>query len=273
MDVSINSDFINSTGDVEEPLRLISEAGFKYIHWCHHWFDDYLYSNLEVLKIKKLLREYGLQLYDLHSSQGIKKYWCSTDESKRLAGEELLLNRIRMTHDLGGRAIVLHTNTEPLSEKTKKRAEQGVKTLLSLEPHCRELGIRIGVENLFDNLGESSLYDLNHYFSNFSSDFIGFCWDTGHSNMIEKGIDRIEALTRRLAILHVNGNRGEKDEHLPIGYGNLDWDRVAKIIASSSYDGVLTQEVVKPQGVSAEKFLKDVYDRGVDFALKIESMR
>ena len=273
MKLSVNTDFMGTKADVSEPLKLISEAGFKYIHWCHHWSGDFQYSYYEIKKIKRLLQEYGLQLYDLHASHGSEKYWCSRDETARLAGQELLLNRIQMTHELGGRAIVLHPNTDPLSDITKKRAEQGVRTLTALEPYCRELGIRIALENLFDNNGDAAFYDLNRYLSQFPADYIGFCWDCGHSNMVTNGIGRVKPLTQRLVILHLSDNNGKKDQHLPMGDGNVGWNQVADIIAASPYDGALTQELNLPQGSMPHEFLLDIMQRGNTFASKIEALR
>lgn len=273
MKLSVNTDFSAWFGDVDEPLRQISESGFSYVHWCHHWKDDFLYSYYEVQKIGRLLRQYGLRLFDLHASRGEEKCWCSPDETARLAGEELLLNRIWMTHDLGGRAIILHTINDPLSDMTKTIVEQGIKTLERLEPLCRELGIRIAIENLFDNGGEPSFFYLEKYLSRFADDFVVFCWDTGHANLVKNGIDKIAPFVKRLYALHVQGNHGVHDEHLPAGCGTLDWGRVTRIVADSSYDGPLTQEVKKPSEADSLKFLKDVYTKGALFADEIERLR
>lgn len=273
MELSINTDFMGEQEDISEPLKLICEAGFKYIHWCHHWNDDHIYSSSEITRIRKLLEEYGLSLFDLHSSHGKNMDWCSMDEENRSAGERLLLNRIQMTQALGGRAITLHTNIAPLTKETGKRTEQGLKTLDSLEPVCRRLGIRIGLENLNENSGETSLYELNRYISVFPPDYIGFCWDTGHSNLIEHGIERIRPFIERLLILHLNGNNGEKDDHLPIGEGTVDWDHVMEILAASPYDGTLTQEVAVRRGISPKDFLQKAYTQGKAFAKKLTTLQ
>lgn len=273
MELSVNSDYMGDHGDPEPSLRHISEAGFPYVHWCHHWMGDYIYSYYEVKKIGRLFEKYHLRLFDLHATHGIEKYWCSTDETSRLSGEELLLNRIKMTADLGGRAIVLHTNVDPLSDITRARAEKGVRTLIELEPVCRELGIRIAVENLFDNGGASSFYDIDRYFAAFPPDYIGFCWDCGHSNMVEQGVARCKNYMTRLTILHMNGNHGKRDEHMPIGNGTENWDEIALMIAGSPYDGALTQEVNMPAGSDPLVFLKDVHTRGEAFADKIQKLR
>ncbi|MDC7126124.1 MAG: sugar phosphate isomerase/epimerase [Spirochaetales bacterium] len=273
MELSINTDFIKATGDVEPPLRLIHEAGFENIHWCHHWLGDYIYSNSEIKKIKKLLKTYQLSLFDLHAPHGIIRDWCSGSEFLRKSGESLLLNRIEMTHELGGRAIVLHTNIARLSGRTKRRNLRGIKTLENLEQRCQKLGIKIALENHFKNNGESSFYDLETIFSHFSSDYIGLCWDSGHSNIVTGGIDKIQNFTDRLYVLHLNGNNSMRDEHLPIGRGSVDWDKVARIIAESPYDGVLTQEVSMDANVSPLEYLGDVRDQGSLFAEKVERLR
>ena len=271
--LSINSDVFGEEGGAEETLRLIHEAGFRYLHWCHHWSGDYLYSYPEVVRIGRLLNQYELTLVDLHASHGTEKYWCSLDETARLAGEELLLNRIRMTHDLGGRAIVLHPATDPLSDVTKRRAEQGVRTLAAVEPMCRHLGVRVAIENLFDNGGDAALYDMAFYVERFSPDVLGVCWDTGHSNIIDRGIDRVAPFMDRLAVLHLNDNHGASDEHLPIGYGTVDWNAVATHVAGSAYGGVLTQEVVLPAGQEPDRYLQAVRQAGSTFLNTIEQIR
>ncbi len=274
MELSVNTDFMKSVGNVRKPLSLISEAGFSYIHWCHHWFDDYMYSDREVRKIQGLLDEYNLKLFDLHASMGIRKRYNGAKEKVREKGENLLRNRIKMTHALGGRAVVLHTNTGVLSPRTKERTEHGIKTLKNLEPMCKDLGVRIAVENLFDNGGDSSFYDIQKFFETFESSYVGLCWDTGHSNIVSQGVDRVAPFVQeRLLVLHLNGNMAQKDDHMPIGDGTQDWDTIAEMVAKSPYDGVLTQEVVKTKGMDPADFLSKVYQRGEAFAKQIEQLR
>ena len=75
-------------------LRLIGEAGFTHLHWCHQWNTDYLYSTYEIAQYKKWLQEYGLKLLGIHGSMGQEKMWFSFDEYQRKSGVLLVLNRI-----------------------------------------------------------------------------------------------------------------------------------------------------------------------------------
>ena len=67
---------------------------------------------------------------------------------------------------------------------------------------------------------------------------IGITLDTGHANIGEcRGLDRMEKLKDRLQALHLNDNDTSGDQHQPPFYGTVDWKRVAKLVATSSYTG------------------------------------
>ena len=96
MDIALNTDILRSTGSPEPYLRLIAEAGFTHLHWCHQWNTDFLYSSHEIAQLKKWLKQYGLKLLDIHGSAGMEKVWFSPEEYRRKSGVELVLNRIVM---------------------------------------------------------------------------------------------------------------------------------------------------------------------------------
>ena len=35
------------TEDSEHILKMVSQAGFTHIHWCHEWDGDYTYSPMK----------------------------------------------------------------------------------------------------------------------------------------------------------------------------------------------------------------------------------
>jgi len=113
MQLSITTDYAKDTGNPESYLRCIADASFSHIHWCHQWSTDFLYSRREIEHIKKCLRGYGLELLDLHASHGQERSWTSSREYERLAGVELVQNRIEMTAQLGGDVIVIHIPHKP----------------------------------------------------------------------------------------------------------------------------------------------------------------
>ena len=106
--LSMTTDYMADTGSPEPYLRRIAEAGFTHVHWCHHWNTDFAYDDCELEQIECWLHRYNLQVTDLHASAGKEKAWGSLREYERLAGVELVANRIATAERLGADVIVMH---------------------------------------------------------------------------------------------------------------------------------------------------------------------
>ena len=108
MQLSITTDYVRDDGNPEPYLRRIAEAGMTHIHWCHHWCTDFLYADSEIEQIGRWFADYGLRLNDVHGSEGVEKFWYSPWEYARLAGVELVQNRIDFAARLGADVVVMH---------------------------------------------------------------------------------------------------------------------------------------------------------------------
>lgn len=227
--LSITTDYERDWGSPEPCLKRIAHAGFTHVHWCHQWKTDFLYCDAEIEQIGCWLREYGLALCDMHASAGMEKKWVSAVEYERLAGIELVKNRIGMASRLGGNVIIMHIERipEPVDEQASFW-NRVCHTLDVLEPYARASGVRIALENgHFPTIREA----LRRY----SPDFLGLCYDSGHGNLDVDGMDQMETLADRLIAVHLHDNDGAKDWHRFVYSGTIDWDRLTKILARSSY--------------------------------------
>ncbi len=252
---SIATDYKTSLGDPSPFLRRIADAGYSHAHWCHQWNTDLIYSRSEIQQIKRRIKEYGIGVNDVHGSEGCKNFWYSTDESARQAGVDLVKNRIDLAANLSGDAVVMHVYPEPDDPGDNESFwTQLQRSLDALEEHARMRGVRIAVENLPDfpavrsgivtfAKARDNWETIGKIFSRYSPDFVGLCFDSGHSNL---GRDRLDGLTPfldRLLVLHLNDNDGSSDQHhLPFS-DTIDWSRVARCIAESSYDKPLNLEI------------------------------
>lgn len=230
--LAINADYIDSYGNPEPRLRQIADAGFSHVHWCHHFGSDYLYAEDEIDQIDGWLRSYELTVNDLHASSGEKKHYYSDDDDIRLAGLELVKNRIYMANRLGTDVIVLHLPRQP-DEADKNVAfwEAVHRSMDELLPFARERGVRIAFENLLSN--HTTLHKV---LAAYDPADVGICYDPGHGNMAGDGLDFAEAVKDRLIAFHLNDNDSSADQHCLIFSGTVDWDRLAQIIAASAYD-------------------------------------
>ena len=255
--LSITSDFRISTGCPGPDLKLISEAGFSHVHWCHHWNTDFLYAATEVQQIIDWFREYRLQLTDLHASAGVEKNWGSLREYERQAGVELVINRMDMCARLGGDVVIVHLPPELNEETTVARGwEQLFRSLDELQTPAREHGVRIALENgVFDR--------LERIFARYGPEYLGLCYDAGHGNMAPGSLDRLEACRDRLISVHLHDNDGQSDQHLPPFDGTVDWSRLTGIIAASAYAKWISMEaVMKNTGLEDRPFLERTFTAG-----------
>ena len=255
MNFSVATDYTTDSGDPEKTLRNISEAGFTYIHWCNQWCTDFLYSKSEIEHIKKCMKEFGLKLLDTHGSTGKEKCWYSTLEYQRQAGVELVKNRVDMTAELGGDAVVMHIPSGIHSmEDTPEVYESLHKSLDELSQYCLSKKIGIAIENMPEDDG-TVIRDL---FSEYPSDFLGFCYDTGHGNMgNSNGLKLLEEFKDRLMCIHIHDNDGIGDQHKIPFEGTIDWKPFLRILKNSSYTKVLNAEVFNHEKKDDKEFLKE----------------
>jgi sugar phosphate isomerase/epimerase len=232
MALSMTTDYASDRGPPEPYLRRIAAAGFTHVHWCHHWASDFVYGRPEIAQIRRWLADCGLAVLDIHASAGEEKRWGSKREYERLAGVDLVANRLEMAAELGAGSIVLHARArEPL--------ESQLRSLESLAPAARRLGVPIALENLpGEGFGR-----IDELLAAEGADVLGLCYDSGHGNI---GCDSIPDLARRgsrLVALHLNDNDGSGDQHRIPFTGTVDWRRVTAAIAASSYRRCVSLEL------------------------------
>ncbi len=294
MKIAAATDFAGSTGDPSAPLKALAEGGFASLHWCHHWCDDFIYGKSELVHIRSLLKEYGLTLLDIHGSCGSEKYWASINEPERRAGVELVTNRIEMLDYLAATGTLMmhmpcfsvNATNEEARVSVRKSYEALLRSVDDLMPVLEKYDRLIAVENMWTDTWEL----MEDLWKRYPKNRIGLCYDSGHANSNpNKRIDSLEKNKDRLEALHLHDNNGEGDQHQPPFYGTVDWERLAKIIATSSYRREISFEMsmvntpfcirdkdgsYQPQNYDAMvAFAKDAFERCSRFVKMVEACK
>jgi sugar phosphate isomerase/epimerase len=247
-----------NTEKIKQTLVNIAGAGFSHIHWCHEWKGDYLYSVHEMRQIRGWLNELGLKTKGVHATCGENrsryasvrefdterenlKDYVSQNEYNRLAGVDLIKNRVDLARELGTGEIVLHLPLpckifESDSSFKEKFYTGAFRSFDELKDHCREKQVRICVENLPDypDVYQTEMFD--RLFERYDAAFMGICFDTGHGNVTSP--DKLYFARRyidRLFIVHMHDNHAKSDEHLIPFEGNFDWEGFAEVLVKSPY--------------------------------------
>lgn len=265
--LSMTTDYARSTGDPSPYLKRIAKAGFSHVHWCHQWNTDFLYADCEVARIAAWLKEYGLGLLDLHGSVGPEKNWAAVEEYQRLAGVELVGNRLEMAARLGGEVVIMHAGISAEPIMPGRAWESLRRSLDELEPRARKLGVRIAIEN-----GDWAL--IQTLLGEYAPDYLGLCYDAGHGNVSGNGLMKLAATKDRLLSGHLHDNDGTADQHrLPFS-GTVDWAGLAALLRSSAYTKCVSLESsMRHEGIAGEEeFLARAFAAGSRLASMVAGM-
>lgn len=267
--LSVTSDYARDSGCPEPCLRRIAEAAFTHVHWCHQWNTDFIYHDSEINQIRQWFRQYRLTMCDIHASAGVEKRWGSPVQYERLAGVELVKNRIDMAARLDCDVIIMHIDIAP-EEPAENEAfwSRMRRSLDALEPHARKNGVRIALEN-------GHFGTIQHALDLYDPAFLGLCYDSGHGNLVPDGLDQLESLKHRLISVHLHDNDGRKDWHRLVFSGTIDWPRLVSILAASSYKKCPSMELnMRNCGYEDEQaFLAEAFRLGQQLAQSLENAR
>lgn len=126
------------------------------------------------------------------------------------------------------------------AEETHRRV---VENLRWFGDRAAEKGIRLAVENIYGGRFYSQIDELIQLVEEVNRDNVGFCLDVGHANI--DGVDipsAVQRMGRKLYEIHLHDNDGKKDQHLPIGFGTVNWIEVIEALNSIRYPGTATFE-------------------------------
>lgn len=132
--------------------------------------------------------------------------------------------------------------------------------LASLRELCEfaaDFGILIAVENMPDYPKIFGKYpeEMSEMLEAIGSHNVGFTFDVGHANTVGLTDEFLEVLGGRISHVHIHDNGGERDEHLPLGDGTVDWKSVLEKL--SDYRGIFVNEMSSvEEGVKSLEFLK-----------------
>jgi sugar phosphate isomerase/epimerase len=115
-----------------------------------------------------------------------------------------------------------------------------VRTLLKI---ARREGVEIAIENVPEPFPflMKNVEDFQRFCEELDED-IGIVLDIAHANLNNQIQDFMKHFPERIVHMHVSDNNGANDLHRGIGYGSIDWERVAKTIKEADYRDLIVLE-------------------------------
>ena len=220
-------------------------------------------ENPLVDEVVKRLKQENICCENLHGplstdTSNANDMWRNSERS------EEIFNRVMFTIEKCGEyeipTAVLHVTAGTV---TPRPNERGYERFVKIFERATELGVEIACENI------RPYGNLAFILENFPQ--AGFCWDVGHEACSGMGVQFMPMFGNRLKALHIHDNMLDGDHHMIPRDGKIDFDRVARQIAESPYEGSIMLELSTKQsdfynGVSPEEF----YERAGKAALRLK---
>ena len=162
------------------------------------------------------------------------------------------LGAVELAHDIGAAVLVVHPgdlrDARFFSEFTRLSEE----ALGQLARRAEALGVILAVENCgpYHAGVDRTAADLVSLIESVGSPQVRMCLDVGHAAVNGNLDELVRLLGKAIVHLHIHDNHGQRDEHLPIGRGTIDFTPLAPVL--DTFDGMAIAEVVWDQGKMSE---------------------
>lgn len=261
-DCSLHIDFMNEEGKLdlkkaEEIFELAKTLGIQTFntYWNEDVYPEHDEQDNEFVQaIHQLAEEKGMKLSSYHfvgsvldegdlEQKRVRHYM-----DKSLATYSALNPGTFVVHpgtfSDGGfkKNKVVHQNA--LDQWGVEKTHQLiVENLRYFGSQAQKKGIRLAVENIYGGRFYSQIDELISLVDEVNLPNVGFCLDVGHANLDKVNIPAaIQRMGNKLYEIHLHDNNGLKDQHLPIGFGIINWIEVIGALNEIQYPGPATFE-------------------------------
>jgi len=123
---------------------------------------------------------------------------------------------------------------------------QNMKSVHLLSKFANDCGVEIAIENVPEPYPFllKGVEDFERFYSEVNED-IGLVLDIGHANINQQIESFLTHFADKIVHMHAHDNYGETDQHLGVGYGNINWQKTVSLIKDISYNGTVVVESIE----------------------------
>jgi sugar phosphate isomerase/epimerase len=170
-----------------------------------------------------LLAAVGVRVISMHSPFNEPGALEHPDRAKRLAAVDRIRRCLQLCATHAVSRLVVHPSTRATSDPHVIR-DNLRRTFDELLPAAQAAGVTLCLENMppYHAFG-SAAEDVPSILSHYDHPRLRAVFDSGHAHMAGAAVEIFDAMRPYIAHVHLHDNNGDRDLHLPPGYGNLPW--------------------------------------------------
>jgi len=157
-----------------------------------------------------------------------------------------LTQSLQAAHQLGAHLMVVHPGYDrwrypKLAAAWTAHAADTLAPLVTLAARC---DCRLALENIYEATPDTLLALVEHL----DSPWFGHCFDIGHWRLFGEVPQEqwLAKIAPHLLHLHLHDNRGQSDDHLPVGEGVIDYAPLFRTLAAMPAAPSCTLEAHNP---------------------------
>jgi len=175
---------------------------------------------------------------------------CDSSEAIRRASLKETIKTLEAAHHLDIGFLTVHPGflwPVMTGEKALKKTCKSLKELLRV---ADDFNLILGLENLpprfFPPRGYfNRIEEFDVVFSEIASQRLKLVLDVAHASFFESDppLKFIDKFYEKLAHVHLSDNLGQRDDHLPLGAGIVDYKTPVRELRRRNYSGTITLEI------------------------------
>jgi len=162
------------------------------------------------------------------------------DKRQRVAAMDEIKRAIEFAEQAPFRFLVQHLGVSKEKWEPRKM-EYAITALEHLRVFAKPLGVTVLVENIPNEIATPSR--LQEIVSTAHFEDVGFCFDIGHAHFGEGIRASFGTMQDKICSTHLHDNHGERDEHLWIGEGTIDWDEAMSLLLTAPHVPAMLLEI------------------------------
>jgi sugar phosphate isomerase/epimerase len=228
-------------------LHEVRESGFDAIEVCSFPAHLDYHHRGDVARAGEMLRALGIRPVSFHAPFADRIDITALDGGAREIAVGELIGACEAAAVMGVENLVLHPGPEregrPPEHEFLERMRNASEVLNRVAERCCELRVHLLLENMLPHLLFGHINDMLYLLGSIRNCEVGACLDTGHAYLSRELGNVVHKLSGHLHLIHINDNRGDRDEHLAPGEGHIDWPWFLGELRRGHFSGTLILEI------------------------------